>query len=386
MINKKAFSLVELVVIIVILSILSTVAFLNYRSYPQSSRDAVRKTDLSNVKKQLEAYYIENGLYPAWNWVWKDVATMTWWVEKDFDKKLASQIWISEVKDPLTKKNYKYVVAKDRSWYFIESMGEENWKKIKIWSWPESCEQLRWIRFLAWLDFPNWEYVIFPNNQLKAKIVTCSWKTEEEETTTVEAPAVSCKELKNRWENSNWVYKIYPNWTEIDVYCDMTTDWGGWTLVVAQYENNPITDWNQWIQASYDPSLASKKSFVLKTSELPTDRTEVAFWQDLNPTYVWYSDFVYTTWNIAKTQVLNKKDSKNYHLHRDSAWYYNGHNPEWNTYYHNNNRNNTLTYDGPRFIYSWAFSPRHSLSNYRWHSMLWHKAFTDNYAWTVWVR
>ncbi len=41
----------------------------------------------------------------------------------------------------------------------------------------------------------------------------------------------SCLELKNAWNNTSWKYTIAPTWSPIDVYCEMTTSWGGWTLI-----------------------------------------------------------------------------------------------------------------------------------------------------------
>ena len=49
----------------------------------------------------------------------------------------------------------------------------------------------------------------------------------------------------------------------------MTSDGGGWTLIAAQFEALPETDWNRGRTETYDPSLATGASFTLNTSEIP---------------------------------------------------------------------------------------------------------------------
>ncbi|USN58279.1 MAG: type II secretion system protein [Candidatus Peribacteria bacterium] len=62
--KKEGFTLVELIVVIVILAILGTIAVISFQGYSKSSRDAVRSTDLSNIKKSLELFAVEKGIYP----------------------------------------------------------------------------------------------------------------------------------------------------------------------------------------------------------------------------------------------------------------------------------------------------------------------------------
>ena len=68
----------------------------------------------------------------------------------------------------------------------------------------------------------------------------------------------SCKEVLERWWGSvDWNYTIYPNWEALLVYCDMTTNWGGWTRLELETR--------QWWNAHWfnsDPISTTKWSRV----------------------------------------------------------------------------------------------------------------------------
>jgi len=200
---------------------------------------------------------------------------------------------------------------------------------------------------------------------------------------------LSCLVLRDTGETADGEYYINPdnNLTtdDIPVYCNMSIAGGGWTMVVAQFEGDPVKNWNEGIQADYDTSLAYQTSFALKTAELPSDRTQVAFGANLNPTYIDYGNFVYTTGTIAKTTVVGQSGS--YHIHRISTGYYPKNDPE-NTLTAATAGNNALTFDkiGGSF-YSWSFSPNQTLAA-RGYGLLgdWSTYDDGATAWTVWVR
>jgi len=62
--NKKTgFTLIELLVVIAILGILATIGLGSFQSSQMKSRDAQRKSDLSQIQKALEMHYNDRGRY-----------------------------------------------------------------------------------------------------------------------------------------------------------------------------------------------------------------------------------------------------------------------------------------------------------------------------------
>lgn len=61
---QAGFTLLELMVVIAVIGILVTIASGSFVSSQIKSRDARRKSDLSNISKALELYYNDHGRYP----------------------------------------------------------------------------------------------------------------------------------------------------------------------------------------------------------------------------------------------------------------------------------------------------------------------------------
>ena len=173
-------------------------------------------------------------------------------------------------------------------------------------------------------------------------------------------------------------------------YCDMTTDGGGWTMILAQYEASRTNDWNQGIQSNYDPTLVSKQGFVLNSNEVPP-HSQVGFGQDLNPTDIDYVSFQYTTGDIPLTGLTGFKTGNLYYIYRNLINSYGSHDASPNgTLIALSQWANTLTFDMDPGNYSWAFSPNNNaqnnhLSGYAYNGSLLQQS-TQNFAWTVWVR
>jgi len=61
---KKSFTLIELLVVIAIIGLLATVVMVSVGGATKKARDAKRKSDLAELRKALEMYYLDNGEYP----------------------------------------------------------------------------------------------------------------------------------------------------------------------------------------------------------------------------------------------------------------------------------------------------------------------------------
>ncbi len=62
---NKGFTLIEILIAVAIMGILASVGFGAYTVSLQKSRDAARKSDLSQIAKAIEAYNNDYGVYPG---------------------------------------------------------------------------------------------------------------------------------------------------------------------------------------------------------------------------------------------------------------------------------------------------------------------------------
>ena len=63
--NRLGFTLVEILVVITIIGLLSTIGLTGFQAVTRSGRDALRKTDLEQLRSALEIYKSEENNYPA---------------------------------------------------------------------------------------------------------------------------------------------------------------------------------------------------------------------------------------------------------------------------------------------------------------------------------
>ncbi len=63
--NKKGFTLVELLIVVSIIGVLTTLLMANFIGVRQRARDAQRKSDLRQIQSALELYRADQGSYPT---------------------------------------------------------------------------------------------------------------------------------------------------------------------------------------------------------------------------------------------------------------------------------------------------------------------------------
>jgi general secretion pathway protein G len=63
---QSGFTLIEILVVATIMGLLASVGFTGYQSVTRSGRDALRKTNLEQIRSALEVYKSENTTYPTY--------------------------------------------------------------------------------------------------------------------------------------------------------------------------------------------------------------------------------------------------------------------------------------------------------------------------------
>ncbi len=65
MINKKGFTLIEVLIVVAIIGILASVVLIGLGPLQRQGRDARRISDMKQVQAGLELYFTKNGAYPV---------------------------------------------------------------------------------------------------------------------------------------------------------------------------------------------------------------------------------------------------------------------------------------------------------------------------------
>jgi len=66
-INKKGFTIIELLVVVAIIGILSTISVVAFNVARMRNRDTKRLADMKQISTGLDLYFNDNGLYPVGN-------------------------------------------------------------------------------------------------------------------------------------------------------------------------------------------------------------------------------------------------------------------------------------------------------------------------------
>lgn len=273
----RAFTLVELIVVVTILAILATVWFASYTSHLSSVRDTTRINQLSLIRENLDLYrrdkklplpddYIEvkaNGVVIWYQWyAWKsvliDINIKEWW------------------KDPMDKVYYTYYITKKKKNFQLLSYLEEEQAisktkeniRLRIQNKVQAGDidyenryikvtwDKLWILTQSWTNTPvqeinalisSWYLDLWDTTQdyyayfSDTKNISWSWTdlTILKPVSEIGELLNSCyKLLRNKatLKNNNWEYLLMLWWEIEKVYCDMTTDWGWWTMI-ASYVN-----------------------------------------------------------------------------------------------------------------------------------------------------
>lgn len=113
--NKKGFTLIEVLVVVGIIGLLSAVVLVGIGPFRAKGRDARRISDLRQVQSGLELYYTKNQNYPAAA-SWDALKTVL----------IAAGIGVSDIpNDPLIGRSYGYCKTADNYNYAVAAYLED---------------------------------------------------------------------------------------------------------------------------------------------------------------------------------------------------------------------------------------------------------------------
>ncbi len=244
-INKKAFTMVELIVVITILIILSTIWFMSYENTLSDARNATRKSDMGNIKMSLKNHKLKNWWYPIPGNPF-DI-TNSWIIIKQWllNEKVTTQEIVKKPTDPFVEWQYYFYSISNNKLFFqvamsLEDKTLENDYSLRAyvdWDYQQISDIVPSIIFAnnsssdinsisskfivdkGTLNLPydeNWDIVSLATNF--NSIILESW---------ISIPTFywyySCLEIYENWNSMwSWTYKMLNNeWKLVSNFCDM---------------------------------------------------------------------------------------------------------------------------------------------------------------------
>lgn len=272
-IQKKWFTLVELIVVVTILAILGTIGFISYNGYLVWVRDSNRTTQIDLLSNGLELYRTKNPLpLPGWTTVRIEASGWLLWYQWYATQEIRDLIDYSKWwKDPKDNVDFTYYVSGDRKYYqlvaFLEDQANQAqsffptayaadytnrypataWKKLGVlldWGNTPIQESPNWAvssEFDMYQQTNSFQLLLSDKNIIKwtgPQLVEQNYKA-------------SCKRIKEigGGTNGDTLYPVNPKWdNEQSVYCNMTMDGGWWTLVWRSVSS--VTSSTFWFTSS----------------------------------------------------------------------------------------------------------------------------------------
>ena len=289
------FTFIELIIAITIIAILSVLWFMSYSSHLSSSRDSIRKSELSDIYSMMDSYKIKAPLmlpdkridiYSSWILLW-----FQWYLSNS----ILSNIWFKGTwKDPLDNVFYTYFLTKDfrNEWLlgFLENddKNESYLNSNGFWviSQANAIDYTGRVPIIVWkklgilLDDNNTPIQENPVLQATWKIelstLTSNYVVYFDDKTSISNTTYSmdviygtsvtwiiwnsCDQYieENNWEfMRSWYYLINSSTWITETYCNMwTTTWSwiltriatcSWIMPSSSY----ATKWNTYLQ-TYD--------------------------------------------------------------------------------------------------------------------------------------
>lgn len=283
--NTKGFTLVELVIIATILIILWVVGVIMFQRNLTDVRDTTRIVDLKNIYESMNSYTWRNNiwLYPN-NGITLKKSTLAVAYQWELSQNIADQIQIDgNITDPLTGEYYNFFIDKNFNnlqflWYLENPEYTnnifDNFEFFPYFQWSDNGAFFidKFTEKSAHYDWEDvdissvWnDYFVVLNN---SEIISSSESLTQNIDIILDTGIhFSCNELLSNNKNlkgKNGVYIVKQWQNYVEVYCDMTTDWGWWTVSTMHdgtwvnlfntNNQNKITSLNQNISSAWNIS------------------------------------------------------------------------------------------------------------------------------------